>query len=590
MDLDRVTKYAEDVIAKKYEVGETELLACRRHLEDIEKSKLTVYKYEFDVERANDILDFAESLVIVEGEEEIPVKLYRFQVFILGSLNGWITKGTGYRRFRTSYVQIARQNGKSFLNGIMAAYYGNFSGYKYGKIFCTATKRKQARIVFDEVVKFINGDPDLAEYFEIKDYSSEIICNSTKTVISALSKDTSSMDGFRPLLGIVDEYHAHRTNQMYKLLEGGIKKMKQALISVITTAGFDLNSPCYQLYKYCKSILLGVQNNETQFVFISEIDEKLDVWDPKYWPMANPSLRGIGQEEEIENLKPIALSAKAMGGEDLRDFIVKQLNIWFEDSLNQYIKPRDWKKGACDLTLADFRGKQCTIGLDLSSGGDLTTFVLEFPFEVEVKNKKVIEKIKKYFFYSHSFIPAARVEEHVKSDNAPYDVWLNSKFMERPLLTKTETNGGIKTDYQYIIDELNYLIEEYELKVIGLGYDPMNADTFLQDLAEIYPEPTEIRQTHKFLNDATADLQLEIIAGNVLYNRNEELLSYSAVNAKTVSNKYKEIKIDKENNNKNRRIDPIDAMIDAHALVFKKKVKRPFDINKSAKSFLGKYK
>ena len=119
---------------------------------------------------------FAEELTIAEGEENEHVTAYPFQCFILGSLNGWRTKEKSYRRFRTSYVQLGRQNGKSFINGILACYYGNFDGYKYGKIFCTATKQDQANIVFDEVAKFINSDEDLSEWFKVHDHNHTIDC------------------------------------------------------------------------------------------------------------------------------------------------------------------------------------------------------------------------------------------------------------------------------------------------------------------------------------------------------------------------------------------------------------------------------
>lgn len=156
---DRCTQYALDVVSGKITAGEYVRLACQRHLDDIEKSKAAPYKYYFDVEKSEEIINFAEELTIAEGEENEHVTAHPFQCFILGSLNGWRTKEKSYRRFRTSYVQLGRQNGKSFINGILACYYGNFDGYKYGKIFCTATKQDQANIVFDEVAKFINSDP-----------------------------------------------------------------------------------------------------------------------------------------------------------------------------------------------------------------------------------------------------------------------------------------------------------------------------------------------------------------------------------------------------------------------------------------------
>src|SRR5699024_2106619 len=158
---------------------------------------------------------------IVEGMEgKKPLQLVGFQDFILGSLWGWVHKDTQYRRFRVSYVQLARQQGKSILNGIIGLYSSNFDSYKYPQIYLTATKQDQARIVLNEMIKMINADNDLAEMFNIKEYKSEIECLVTNGIIRALGRDTKSIDGFRPYLGVIGEYHAHKDNQMYKLLEG----------------------------------------------------------------------------------------------------------------------------------------------------------------------------------------------------------------------------------------------------------------------------------------------------------------------------------------------------------------------------------
>lgn len=443
---DRCTQYALDVVSGKITAGEYVRLACQRHLDDIEKSKAAPYKYYFDVEKSEEIINFAEELTIAEGEENEHVTAYPFQCFILGSLNGWRTKEKSYRRFRTSYVQLGRQNGKSFINGILACYYGNFDGYKYGKIFCTATKQDQANIVFDEVAKFINSDEDLSEWFKVHDHNHTIDCLLTHSEIKALSGDTKSLDGHRAYLGIVDEYHAHKTNQMYKLLEGGIKKLKSALISVITTAGFDLKSPCYKLYEYCCNLLKGVFENDSQFVYIAQMDEHDDRYTPENWIKANPILEF--DRDALENLIPIAHTARDMGGEDLRDFLVKQLNMWMQWSNSLYIKDiASWKACAVLKSLKDFRGSKCYVGVDLSSGGDLTSIAIVIPF--------MVEDTKKYFVHTHSFIPSSRVDEHIKTDKVPYDVWI-----EKGLVTVTETLGGIKTDYKYIIKYLEDLLKQ----------------------------------------------------------------------------------------------------------------------------------
>lgn len=112
--------------------------------------------------------------------------------------------------------------------------------------------------------------------------------------------------------------------------------MKSALISVITTAGFDLKSPCYALYEYCVKVLKGIAHNDSQFIYIAQMDETDDMWTPKNWIKANPILQY--DPEALENMVPIAETAKEMGGSSLRDFIVKQLNMWIQWTNDVYLK------------------------------------------------------------------------------------------------------------------------------------------------------------------------------------------------------------------------------------------------------------
>ena len=564
---DRATQYAADVLAGKIIAGELVKLSCKRHMEDIERSKAAPFKYYFDAEQSERIIDFAETLTIAEGEEEQNVECYGFQCFILGSLNGWRTKTGSYRRFRTSYVQLGRQNGKSFINGILAAYYGNFDRYKYGQIYCTATKKDQSMIVFNEIVKFIRSDSDLEECFRIHEHNSTIECLITHSKIKALSGDTKSIDGFRPYLGIVDEYHAHKDNQMYKLLEGGIKKMKSALISVITTAGFDLKSPCFALYEYCVKVLKGIAHNDSQFIYIAQMDETDEMWTPENWIKANPILQY--DADALENMIPIAETAKEMGGSTLRDFIVKQLNMWIQWTNDVYIKDmRIWNACAVKKTLEDFRKQKCYVGLDLSSGGDLTSIAIVIPYMRDGK--------KRYFVHTHSFIPKRRVEEHIKTDRVPYDLWIKQGIVE-----VTETMGGVKTDYKYILTYLEKIVKQYELDVQFIAYDPHNASAFLVDLESMGFDSIAVSQSAKSLNDATVDFRLEIESGNVEHDGNEAI-TWSIANAKTTSNSFGEIKIDKEY--QTERIDIVDAIIDAWTEAMKGEVKP--DVNEYAEMWL----
>ena len=310
-------------------------------------------------------------------------------------------------------------------------------------------------------------------------------------------------------------------------------------------------------------MLKGVFENDAQFVYIAQMNEGDDLWTPENWVKANPIL--AFDKDALENMIPVATTAKDMGGEDLRDFLVKQLNQWIQWSNHQYIKDiTKWKRLAVLKTLEDFRGQKCYVGVDLSSGGDLTSIAIIIPYMDEDGNKK-------YFIKTHSFIPANRVDEHIKTDKVPYDVW-----MEKGLVTATYTMGGIKTDYKYILKYLQDTIEEFDLDPQAICYDPHNASAFLSDLEAMGWDSISITQTAKELNDATVDFRLEILIGNVEIEGREvgkdvkkivpvdELLTWSIANAKTISNNYGEIKIDKDISEE--RIDPIDAIIDAWKL------------------------
>lgn len=566
--IDRVTDYAKDVVSGKIIAGETQKQACARHLNDLKRQGADEFLFFWDVEKANDMLDFAENLVVGEGTPQ-PLILEPFQAFCFGNWNGWVNE-QGYRRFRTSYIQIAKQNGKSLMNGVPILYYGNFYGYMYPQIYTAATLEKQAKIVWKEAAKFILSDKELCgtKYeeglFKIKEYISTIVCNLTGGEIKALGKDTQ-IDGFRPFFGSVDEYHLHPTNAIYKMLTGGMIDLDEGLISVITTAGENLNAPCKTLYDYCKSILAGVIKDETQFVYIAELDEGDDPWDEEVWPKANPRW----SEKRKKNLRADALKAKNMGGEDERYFLIKLLNKWLEFVKNGYMNLKHWAKCASDKKLEDFRGMACYCGLDLSAGGDLTSLSLVFPYEADGR--------RKYYVYSHSFIPAKRVTEHIKEDKAPYDMWI-----KKGLLTATETNDGVKTDYKYILTHLEKLVKKYDLDLKMICYDPANASAFLGDLNELGYMTLEVKQSALSLNDATEDFRLECEAGNVEYDVENELLTWSVTNAKVVKNAYGSIKIDKAN--RSERIDPVDATIDAWKMAMRSE--EVFDLQKSVDEYL----
>lgn len=558
---DRTTAYAELVLSGKRPTGHSEWLACQRHMKDREKPD---FPYVFDVDAAERAISVANTLVIGEGIGQERLTTRGFQNFIIGSLMGWKNKETGERRFREAYVQMGRQNGKSFLSAVLGNYFASFSPYRFGRIFCTATKQDQANIVWQELEKFILSDPDLAELYKVTEYKHEIKSLVTGTVIRAIGRDTKSADGFRSILAIVDEYHAHQNDQMYKLMLDGQIRVDSALTIAITTAGFNLNGPCYQQYQFCKKILAGAIEKESQFVYIAEMDESNNPMDPESWAKANPLNLWKNDteinEEMIARMNEKAISAKEKGGDDLLNFLTKSLNQWVTYTGGALIDAEKWAACGGELTLEDMRGRECYLGIDLSSGGDLTSIVLLFPLE----NEEV-------YLFSHSFMPQIRLLEYEKTDDVPYRIWVNQGY-----LTLTDGGYGVKTDYKYIIAYLQGLIQHYGIRITEVGYDPHNASAFLEDLDFLGCNLTEIVQSARSLNDATVDFKLSVKAGMVKHNQKNALLTWSVVNAIETKNSFGEIKIDKQT--QTHRIDPVDAIVDAWKLHFMAK-QSAFDPN-----------
>jgi phage terminase large subunit-like protein len=549
---DRVTEYARSVVAGEVVCGRLHRLACQRHLRDLERQRSPAFPFWWDADTAERVLQYAETLTIAEGAEPRPVKLIPSQVFDLGCTFGWKKTSNNARRFRRRYKSIARQNGKTFENGIMGTYVAGFSGYKHGKLFTVATKKRQARLAWEEMSKFVTVDPDLGELFDVKDYKSTIIAKETECTIEALSREAGLDDGFRSIYSSIDELHQHKDNKIYKAIYNGTRSLPETLVSMITTRGDQLNSFCKEMDDYAIKVLEGLTTAEDFFIDIYTLDPGDDLWDEANWSKANPFL--CRDPERLETLRQDAQTARDMGGSELRDFITKCLNMWVKNTDDQYIDPEAWRACGSERRLAqvvESGARDCWVGLDLSSGGDLTTLALEFPLPGG-----------RYYLYSHSFMPRGRLEEHKETDLAPYDLW-----EAQGLITVTGGSSDFMNDYKFIISHLAELREHYGLNFLGIGIDPHNAAGVMQDLEAFGCPVTLITQSARSLNDATVAVQLLTKGGQLEYDKANELLTWSMVNAAVVRNSFEEIKVDKKPGARFKRIDPVDAIIDAHALM-----------------------
>lgn len=558
--VDYATEYAKAVVAGKKIACKAEIDACKRHLADLKRTDL-----EWHPEIAEKHVDFAEKLTVYDKNQKkfFDLKLRGFQKFIICSIFGWYKNGI--RRFTEAYIQFARKNGKSFLVSFFCLDFATLAAIRDGQIYCTGTNYANAQIVWSGVKDFVKADKELAEFFDIKDYGdsrSKIVCKRNGTKIVPLSGDTEK-DGFLPLLGCVDEYHLHPTDGMYNVLLDGQIGLNNSLLIAITTAGTNLNGPCYKQYKYAKQVAAGIIQADELFAYICELDlpdphqnpdeYEAALWNPENWAKANPLLLYKNDYELTDDnnrwlkFKNRATKAREVEGEVLSDFLIKNLDVWTTIGSDAYLNIDDWAKCACDKTLQNYEGKRCFVGLDLSSKNDLASFAIAVEDDVP-------------YLYSHSFLPKGTLARHIRSDKAPYDVW-----QRKGLLTLTDCAGKNQfiLDYKFILNKMKEVVEQNKLKVVMVGYDPMGISGVLADLYELFPdaELVEVGQYPKSMNDATRNFKAQVQGGQVLYDRKNEMMTWSFVNAVAVLNSKSELLIDKQRYT--NRIDVCDACLNA---------------------------
>lgn len=222
MKVDRTTRYAKNVVAGNIVAGELVILACQRHIDNLKESKKKSYPFYFDEAAATKNFDFFEKLLKQsKGEwKGQNIVLEPWECFIQGSIYGWKNRDTDYRRFKEAYVQIAKKNGKSLVssgNGLYGLTMDNEGG---AEIYAAATKRDQAKIIFDEAKSMVMQSPSLAKYLDV--LKSNISMPMLGSKFEPLSSDLKSMDGYNIHMGLIDELHAHPTRETYDLISDGV--------------------------------------------------------------------------------------------------------------------------------------------------------------------------------------------------------------------------------------------------------------------------------------------------------------------------------------------------------------------------------
>jgi phage terminase large subunit-like protein len=553
---DELYQYCDDVLTDKVIACQKYKWACLRFIRDLEKGDS--WRWAFDEKRALRYMDwmqlFKHSKGPLAGQQKISVD---YEKFVYGNIYGWIDSETELRRFRRSYEQLARKNAKSQDKGIQSLYEISAFGEAMAEAYVAATKKEQTRHVWGEASWLYKNSIDgvLADKFVTKfdQELQQVVIRHKKSgsFFSRLSKDDKKTgDGTNPHFVVLDEYHLHETTEYYDLATSGMKTRTQPLLSIITTAGFELNNPCYRVeYDYVSKILdpNNPIENDRYFVAICEadVDENGtpvdDLHSDEIRLKSNPIIGNAAVG--IESID-IDIQEALDKPEKKRDLLTKTFNIWVNQRDAGYMNMEKW--AACGATkdnpFPDVKGKTVFGGVDLSSTLDLTSVFFDIPLEGGT-----------YAVLSHSFIPEETLELKRKTDKVPYDLWISQRWI-------TATPGA-EVDYHYVLEYIVKQYEEYGWPKGEICFDRALASWLIHELQARDFTPVDIGQWYNMLSEPTKDFRAKVYNKKVIHNNNP-VLTWAISNAILRTGPSGNVMLDK--GKAAQRIDPIASGINAH--------------------------
>lgn len=473
-----------------------------RKLENYTPTKFMLETSHYDKAKADFAVQFIECLKHTKGIwAGKKFELIDWQEQIIRDLFG-IVKPNGYRQFNSAYVEIPKKNGKSELAAAVTLLLCCGDNEERAEIYGCASDRQQASIVFDVAADMVRSCPALNKRCKILDSYKRIIFKPTNSFYQVLSAEAYSKHGFSVHGVIFDELHAQPNRKFFDVMTKGSGDARtQPLYFMITTAGNDTNSICYEIHSKAKDIIEGRKIDSTFYPVIYGAAQEEDWTSPDVWQKANPSL---GVTFGIDKVQDACNSAKNNVAEE---------NSFRQLRLNQWVKSESrWlsmtKINACreDFEERDLEGRVCYAGLDLSSTTDLTAFVLVFPPESDEE---------KYFVLPYFWLPEETIPLRVSRDHVPYDVWQKQGYLN-------VTSGNV-VDYAAIEEYISELGERYQLKEIA--FDRWNA-TYLTQRLESEHDFTMVQfgQGFSSMSPPTKELERLILEKKIAHNGHPVLL------------------------------------------------------------------
>jgi phage terminase large subunit-like protein len=436
-----------------------EEVAYTRKLKKYVPTKFMAPDSYYDKSAADRAVAFIEALCHTKGTwAGKPFELIDWQEQIIRDIFGTL-KPNGYRQFNTAYVEIPKKMGKSELAAAVALLLtcGDFE--ERAEVYGCAADRNQASIVFNVAADMVRMCPALSKRVKILDATKRLIYQKTNSIYQVLSADVGNKHGFNTHGVVFDELHTQPNRKLFDVMTKGSGDARmQPLYFLITTAGDNQNSICWEVHQKALDIIDGRKTDPTFYPVIYGAAQEDDWTNPKVWKKANPSL---GITVSMEKVKAAFESAKQNPAEE-NSFRQLRLNQWVKQAVRWM--PMD-KWDACSFAVDPeaLRGRVCYGGLDLSSSTDITAFVLVFP---------PIDEDDKYIVLPFFWIPEDNIDLRVKRDHVNYDLWSKQGFLQ--------TTEGNVVHYGYIEKFIEQLGEKYNIREIA--FDRWGAVQMVQNL------------------------------------------------------------------------------------------------------------